>query len=54
MLGEFANENDDEAAYLQNLRSSSSDTEILKKFSGIDHFDPMNRFITKQDLYPFL
>ena len=50
----YGEENDDEAAYLQNLRSSSSDTEILKKFSGIDHFDPMNRFITEQDLYPFL
>ena len=50
----YGEENDDEAAYLQNLRSSSSDTEILKKLSGIDHFDPMNKFITEQDLCPFL
>jgi len=50
----YGDDKDKEAAYLQNIRYSSSDSEILKKFSGIDHFDPMNRYITEQDLYPFL
>jgi len=50
----YGDDKDKEATYLQNIRSNSSDSEILKKFSGIDHFDPMNRYITEQDLHPFL
>lgn len=46
----YNDKSDEEANYLQNLRSNSSDSEILKKYSGIDNFDPMNRFITDQDL----
>ena len=49
----YGDEKDEEATYLQSIRSSSTDSEIIRKFSGIDHFDPMNSFITEQDLSLF-
>ena len=38
---------------LQNIRKSLSDTEILKKFSGIEENDPLSAFCLKQDLSRF-
>jgi hypothetical protein len=49
----YGEETDKEATYLQNIRLNSSDSDILKKFSGIDRFDPINYFITEQDLCTF-
>jgi len=49
----YGDKKDEEATYLQNIRSSNVDSEILKKFCGIDHFDPMNRFIIEQDISLF-
>ncbi len=50
----YGDNTDKEAIYLQSIRSSNSDSEILKKFSKIDQFEPMNKFITDQDLSPFI
>ena len=49
----YGDKTDEEATYLQTLRTSSTDSDILNKFSGIDYFDPMNNFITEQDLSLF-
>ena len=49
----YGDQKDKEATYLQNIRSNKIDSDILKKFSGIDHFDPMNRFIIEQDISLF-
>ena len=50
----YGDTEDQEASYLQNLRLSSKDSDIIKKFSGIDNFDPMNKFIIEQDLSSFI
>jgi len=50
----YDNREDEEALYLQNIRSTTEDSEILRKYSGIDVFDPMNRFILDQDLSAFI
>ena len=49
----YYNKNDSESIYLQNIRKSLSDTEILKKFSGIEENDPLSAFCLKQDLSRF-
>ena len=46
----YYDKNDPESTYLQNIRKSLSDAEILEKFSGIYKSDPLNAFCLKQDL----
>jgi len=50
---EYDNPLDNEAIYLQSLRKSLGDAEVLRKYSGIEMFDPLGDFITKQDLSRF-
>ena len=50
----YNNAADEEAVYFQKLRETAQDSELLEKFSGIDHLDPLNGFITQQKLSPFL
>jgi len=50
----YGDNSDQEAVYLQSIRSNTSDSEILKKFSKIDQFEPLNRFIVEQNLSQFL
>ena len=49
----YFDENDPESIYLQNIRKSLTDSEILKKFSGIEENDPLNAFCLNQDLSKF-
>ena len=49
----YGDKEDKEAVYLQNLISSTNIYDILKKYTGIDHFDPISRFIINQDLSSF-
>ena len=36
----YNNPSDEEAVYFQKLRETTKDSELLEKFSGIDHLDP--------------
>lgn len=49
----YFDENDPESIYLQNIRKSLTDSEILKKFSGIEENDPLSAFCLNQDLIKF-
>lgn len=49
----YDNPDDNEAVYLQNLRESQGDYEVLKEHSGIELFDPLGQFIVNQDLSKF-
>jgi len=44
---------DKEAVYLQSLRSSVGDFEVLRRFSGLEMFDPLGKYIINQDLSKF-
>jgi len=44
---------DKEAVYLQSLRESLGDIEVLKRYSGIEIFDPLGKFIIGRDLSKF-
>lgn len=50
---EYDNPQDNEAVYLQSLRRSLGDMEVLRKYSGIEMFDPLGNFIISQDLTKF-
>ena len=50
----YNNINDKEALYCQKLKEKSKDSELLEKFSCIDKLDPLNRFITQQDIKLFI
>jgi hypothetical protein len=50
----YNNASDEEAVYFQKLRETTKDTELLEKFSGINHLDPLNGFINKQELSSFV
>ena len=49
----YNNTSDEEAVYFQKLRETTKDSELLEKFSGIDHLDPLNGFINQQELSLF-
>ncbi|MGA1870284.1 MAG: hypothetical protein ACMUJM_17230 [bacterium] len=49
----YDNSDDKEALYLQSLRESVGDCEVLRKYAGIELFDPLNSFIVNQDLSTF-
>lgn len=49
----YNNPDDKEAVFLQNLRGSVGDYEVLKEYSGIETNDPLGRFIVQQDLSKF-
>ena len=49
----YNNTSDEEAVYFQKLRETTKDSELLEKFSGIDHLDPLNGFINQQELSSF-
>jgi mannitol-1-phosphate 5-dehydrogenase len=44
---------DKEAVYLQSLRASLDDSEVLRRYSGIEAFDPLGKYIISQDLSKF-
>lgn len=44
---------DKEAVYLQSLRTSLGDLEVLRRYSGIETFDPLGKYIISQDLSKF-
>ena len=44
---------DKEAVYLQSLRASLDDIEVLRRYSGIEPFDPLGKYILSQDLSKF-
>ena len=46
----YYDKNDNESMYLQNLKKSLSENEILKKISGIDEKDPISLLCKKIDL----
>ena len=50
---EYDNPNDKEAVYLQSLRKSLGDIEVLRRYSGIELFDPLGNFIVGQDISKF-
>lgn len=50
---EYDNPQDNEAVYLQSLRRNLGDIEVLRKYSGIEMFDPLGDFIVSQDLSKF-
>ncbi len=50
---EYDNPADEEAVFLQSLRSSVGDYEVLKEYAGIELNDPLGRFIVQQDLSKF-
>ena len=50
----YNNTSDEEAVYFQKLRETTKDSELLEKFSGIDHLDPLNGFINQQELSSFV
>jgi hypothetical protein len=35
------------------LRETIKDSELLEKFSGIDHLDPLNGFVNEQEMSLF-
>ena len=49
----YDNPNDREAVYMQSLRESIGELELLKKHSGIETFDPLGHFIASQDISRF-
>ena len=49
----YIDKDDPESIYLQNIRKSLTDIEILKKFSGIEESDPLSYFCLQQDLRKF-
>ncbi len=49
----YYNKNDPESTYLQYIRKSLSEAEILEKFSGIYESDPLSALCLKQDLKKF-
>ncbi len=49
----YDNPKDEEAVYLQNLRKSLGDVEVLKRHAGIEIFDPLGKYIINQDLSRF-
>jgi mannitol-1-phosphate/altronate dehydrogenase len=49
----YNNPQDEEAVYLQNLRRSIGDIEVLKRHGGIENYDPLGRYIIGQDLSKF-
>jgi len=46
----YDNEIDEEAVYLSKLRETTSDNELLNKFSGIATFDPLNTYVANFQL----
>lgn len=50
----YNNTSDEEAVYFQKLRETTKDSELLEKFSGIDHLDPLNGYINQQELSSFV
>ena len=46
----YANPGDEEAVFLQNLRNSTGDRQILKKHCGIQYYDPLSQLILDQDI----
>ena len=46
----YDNEIDEEAVYLSKLRETTSDNELLNKFSGIATFDPLNTYVANSQL----
>lgn len=49
----YDNPLDKEAVYLQSLRESVGDLEVLRNYAGIELFDPLGKYILEQDLSPF-
>lgn len=49
----YNNPDDIEAVYLQNLRESMGDRDVLREYSGIELFDPLGDFIINQDISKF-
>ncbi|MCK5013471.1 MAG: hypothetical protein KAS66_06600 [Candidatus Omnitrophica bacterium] len=49
----YDDSNDKEAVFLQNLRESLEDVEVLKRYSGIEVYDPLGKYIIGQDLSKF-
>ncbi len=50
----YDNPEDKEAVYLQSLRESVGDAEVLEKYSGIEKYDPLSEFIINQDIAKFI
>ncbi len=50
----YDNPEDKEAVYLQSLRESVGDAEVLEKYSGIEKYDPLSDFIINQDISKFM
>jgi mannitol-1-phosphate 5-dehydrogenase len=50
----YNNSDDHEAEYLQSLKKTIGEAEVLKKFSGIELFDPLNAYIVEQDISKFI
>jgi len=49
----YDNPNDKEAVYLQSLIKNLGYIEVLRRYSGIEVFDPLGHFIVSQDLSKF-
>lgn len=49
----YDNVNDGESQYIQNLRKSMDDCEVLKEISGIELLDPHNKFIFDKPMEKF-
>ena len=49
----YNNPKDKEAVHLQRLRKSLGDPEVLRRFAGIELFDPLGQFIINQHLSKF-
>ena len=49
----YNNASDEEAVHIQQLRERTKDADLLEKYSGIDHLDPLNEFINRQELSSF-
>ncbi len=50
----YDNPDDHEAEYLQTLRKSVGDEEVLKRYSGVELFDPLNCYIVERDISKFI
>lgn len=46
----YANPGDEEAVFLQSLRKSTGDRQVLKKHCGIQYYDPLSQLILDQDI----
>ena len=49
----YDNPNDKEAIYMQSLIKNFGKTEVLKRYAGIEAFDPLANYIISQDLSKF-